>query len=150
MTQQIKIRARAAADGSTAPEPGERIAAIAFRVRRPAAYATAQEADRDLATRHVALRNEERDLIQQMLEGGGESNASGALIRRIRELDGQLSMVSDSLKVALETLFEAREPFARAISEALAPERRASARRALAAAETLISEFELQDLIDRK
>jgi hypothetical protein len=43
-----------------------------------------------------------------------------------------------------------REPFAAAIAEALAPERRSSAARALAAATALIAEFEVQDLIDRE
>jgi hypothetical protein len=84
----MEIRARAVVDLTTELEPAERIRAIASKVRRPAAFATAQQAYRDLSERHTALRDEERRLIAQMLAEGGETaNGSGPLVRRIREVD---------------------------------------------------------------
>jgi hypothetical protein len=131
MPNMTQIRARAITDVTTEVPAEKRIAAIAGRVRRPAAFATAQQAYRDLQTRHAALRDEERDLIAQMLAEGGEtSHGSGPLVRRIRELDAELSTCSDSIREALETLLEARQPFAAAIAAALQPERTAAARRA--------------------
>jgi hypothetical protein len=147
MTQ---IRAKAIADGSTEPTPAARIAAIANKVRRPAAFAAAQQAYRDLSERHTALRDEERRLIKEMLEGGGETNASGKMVQRIREVDAELSSLSDSIRTALENVFQARQPFAKAITEALAPERATAARRALAAAMALIDELGMLDMIDRE
>jgi hypothetical protein len=100
--------------------------------------------------RHATLREELRGLIAALQANGGEANATGPQLRRIRELDVELSSLSESLREGLTTLFQVREPFAAAIAEALAPERRSSAARALAAATALIAEFEVQDLIDRE
>jgi hypothetical protein len=147
MTQ---IRARAIADVTTELEPAERIAAIARTVRRPSGFAATQSAFADLQSRHGELRNEQRALIAEMLEGGGETNASGPLVHRIRQVDAELSSLGDSIREALARLFEAREPFAAAIAAALAPERTASARRALRAAMELVAEFDVLDAIDRE
>jgi hypothetical protein len=100
--------------------------------------------------RHAALRDELRGLIAELQANGGETNATGPQLRRVRELDVQLSVLSEALREGLTTLFEVREPFAAEIAKALAPELRASAGRALAAVTALIAEFELQDLIDRE
>ena len=51
MRNMTQIRARAITDVTTEVPAEKRIAAIAGRVRRPAAFATAQQAYRDLQTR---------------------------------------------------------------------------------------------------
>ena len=145
-----QIKARALADATTELAPAERIRAIAAKVRCPQAFAAAQAAYADLQKRHAGLRHEERALIQQMLERGGETNASGALIQRIRALDSELTTCSDSIREALEKIFQTREPFAKAVDEALAPERAAAARRGLRAGMELIAEFDVLDAIDRE
>ena len=146
-----EISARASARASSSNDaPAERIAAIAGRVRRPTALVSAQAAFRDMQEHHATRRDELRGLIAELQANGGEANATGPQLRRIRELDVELSSLSEALREGLARLFETREPFAAAVAAALAPERKASAERALAAATTLIAEFEVQDLIDRE
>jgi hypothetical protein len=145
------ISPRVAADITTELAPEERIRAIANKVRRPPGFAAAQQAYRDLSERHTALRDEERRLIAQMLAEGGETaNGSATLVRRIREVDLELSALSDSIRAALENVFQARQPFTKAVTEALQPERTAAARRALRASLALIDEFGVLDMIDRE
>jgi hypothetical protein len=153
LTMTILNRARLTHTTEPEPEPAERIAAIARKVRRPATLVAAQEAFRDLQARHSALRDEQRALIAQMQAEGGEAasgTGTGGRVRRIRRLDADLSSLSDTLREALSYLFKVREPFAAAVVSALEPERRSSAKRALAAATALLSEFEVQDLLDRE
>jgi hypothetical protein len=145
------IRARAVADATTELEPAARIRALANTVRRPGSFAQAQRAYADLSERYTALREEERGLIARMLAEGGETaNGSGPLIARIKQVDAELTTCSDSIREALQTLLEAREPFAKAVAEALAPERAAAGRRGLRAAMELVAEFDVLDAIDRE
>jgi hypothetical protein len=79
------IRARAVADGTIEVPPEKRIAAIAAKVRRPVAFATAQRAFADLQQRHGELRETLRNRIGELDAAGGEgANGSGPLIRAIR------------------------------------------------------------------
>jgi hypothetical protein len=145
----ISPRAAAVASAELAPE--ERIRRLASAVRRPARFAEAQRAYTDLSERHTLLRDEQRALIARMFAEGGETaNGSGPLIARIKQVDTELTTVSESLKDALARLFEAREPFAAAIAAALAPERTTAARRALAAAMALADELAVLDIVDRE
>jgi hypothetical protein len=130
----------------TAPGPAQRIAAVARKVRRSAALATAQQSFRDLQMRYSTLRDEQRRLIADLQAEGEEAYGSGPLVRRIRDLDTELSSLSEQSREAMGALFAAREPFARAVADALSPERRSSASRALVAAEALCVEFNLLDV----
>jgi hypothetical protein len=100
----------------TAPGPAQRIAAVARKVRRSAALATAQQSFRDLQMRYSTLRDEQRRLIADLQAEGEEAHGSGPLVRRIRDLDTELSSLSDQSREAMGALFAAREPFARAVA----------------------------------
>jgi hypothetical protein len=99
---QISPRASARASSSN-DAPAERIAAIAGRVRRPLALISAQETFQDMQQRHATLREELRGLIAALQANGGEANATGPQLRRIRELDVELSSLSESLREGLTT-----------------------------------------------
>jgi hypothetical protein len=144
------IRARAVADATTELAPADRIAALARTVRIPPEFARAQRAYRDLQERHIALREQERTLVAEMLAGGGETNASGSLMKRIREVDAELSLCSNALREASENISQTRKPFAKAVAEVLAGERTAAARRGLRAGMELVAEFDVLDAIDRE
>ena len=148
MPTMASILPRVAADATTQPSPAERVAAIARKVRVPPGFASAQRAYRDLQERHIALREQERTLVAQMQEGGGETNVSSALVKRIREVDLELISVGESLKEALSKLFQEREPLTTAVTTALRPERALAARHALTAAMSLLDQLAVLDAID--
>ena len=145
-----QIRARVVADATTELDPVGRIRALARKVRVPAQFAAAQQAYRDLSERHTQLRDEERRLIAEMLQAGGEANASGKMVNRIREVDLELASVAESLRTALETVFESRKPFTMAVTEALKPERAAAARRGLHGILAALDEVAVLDAIEHE
>ena len=146
-SMSMEIFARARPGIASTAEPA--IQDIVARVRQPPGLRAALAAFRALTERAETVSAELRGTIAELAAAGGETarNAS-ALLRKIRALDSQSAEMRDQVRTTLQNIVTERVPFAAAVAAALAPHRRAVARRALDAATTLDDALSLLDEVD--